>query len=105
MEDLTPDGELTPVLSGKLEQQLIPEHMREILRILGYDLDNQHFVRTPERAAQVLWEFRANGDDTSAAKLLEVSFRDPHQSLVIVGPIAISSMCAHHMLPVVGHAW
>ena len=61
--------------------------------------------RTGERVQKVLELFAANGDDAHAAELLDAQFDDEHDSLVIVGPIAVTSMCAHHMLPVTGWAW
>jgi GTP cyclohydrolase I len=76
-----------------------------ILTELGYDLADQHFQRTPERSAEVLSLFAANGSNEEAGKLLEVIFDSEHDSLVQVGPITIRSFCAHHMLPVTGAAW
>jgi GTP cyclohydrolase IA len=80
-------------------------HIQAVLENLGYDITDQHFARTPERAAQVLLDFHANGAEDDVAKLLEVSFSDTHDSLVQVGPITYTSFCAHHMLPVTGKAW
>jgi GTP cyclohydrolase I len=77
----------------------------EILRVLGYDLSDQHFKKTPERVAKVLQEFAPKTDATEALHLLDAQFDDEHDSLVMVGPIKVTSMCAHHMLPVTGWAW
>jgi GTP cyclohydrolase IA len=88
------------------ELSLLKMHVASILDILGYDrVNDQHFLRTPFRYAQVLMEFAKNGEEESVAKLLEVSFSDEHDGLVIVGPIRVVSMCAHHLLPVTGRAW
>jgi len=86
--------------------QLLQNHVASILDLLGYDRKDQHFARTPERAAKVLLEFAQREMSSEAVgKLLEVSFSDAYDSLVQVGPISVRSMCAHHMLPVYGHAW
>lgn len=78
----------------------------DILTILDYDVTDQHFDRTPERVAEWLIAMAQNGDPDEGAKLLEVVFTETApSSLVIVGPIAYRSMCAHHMLPVTGKAW
>jgi GTP cyclohydrolase I len=76
-----------------------------ILEELGYDGTDPHFLKTPERYATALLGFQKNGDDTEAAKLLSAVFDDEHDSLVIVGPTRVTSMCAHHMLPVTGNAF
>jgi len=84
----------------------IEDHIDAILRILGYDPDdNPHFAKTPERAAKVLEQFAAGSDREEAGALLQAVFDDEHDSMVIVGPIKVTSMCAHHMLPVTGEAW
>lgn len=77
-----------------------------ILIILGYDPKDPHFRRTPQRVSEWLADFRKNGDDRDADKLLEVAFpEEVPDSLVIVGPCEYRSVCAHHMLPVQGSAW
>jgi GTP cyclohydrolase IA len=76
-----------------------------ILDHLGYDTNDQHFSRTPERVAKWLTGFVANGDDATGRKLLEAVFDDEHDSMVVVGPTKVVSMCAHHMLPVTGWAY
>jgi len=86
-------------------RELLEHHLGQILDLLGYDRNDQHFKRTPARAAQVLESFHKNGSMEEAGKLLEVAFSDQHTSLVQVGPISYVSMCAHHLLPVVGRAW
>lgn len=76
-----------------------------ILEALGYSTANEHFSTTPERAALAMLEFRKNGDIAGAGKLLEVQYVHEASTLVIEGPIRVTSMCAHHMLPVTGWAW
>jgi len=100
--DIQTDFSLTPT---QLEEA-ISNHVFEILSLLGYNTSDQHFKRTPERAAKVLMEFADRPDNVDAVRdLLEVSFHDAYDSLVQVGPVSVKSMCAHHMLPVYGHAW
>ena len=77
----------------------------EVLELLGYDVADQHFQGTPTRMAQVLWEYRKNGNIGEVAKLLDVKFDDEYESLVMVGPISVTALCSHHVLPWVGSAW
>jgi GTP cyclohydrolase I len=87
-------------LPGDLEH-----HIAQILNILGYDLEDQHFRKTPERMAKWLRTFHKNAGDEEAHTLLDIQFDEEHDSLVVVGPTTVRSMCAHHGLPVVGRAW
>jgi GTP cyclohydrolase IA len=86
-------------------QALLQYHVGEMLKVLGYDLEDQHFEKTPERVARVLSDFGPKRDADVALHLLDAQFDDEHDSLVLVGPISVTSMCAHHMLPVTGWAW
>lgn len=90
-----------------MADERIEELLGELLYQLGYDTEDKHFGRTPERVASWLRDFTKNGDPQVVGKLLEVVFPHggPPQDLVIVGPTEYHSMCAHHMLPVTGHAW
>jgi GTP cyclohydrolase I len=75
-----------------------------LLSELGYDLSDAHFRRTPERVAEALNGFSKSRHDR-AHDILDVSFEDGFSSLVLVGPIEYTSMCAHHLLPVQGKAY
>jgi GTP cyclohydrolase I len=84
--------------------------VRELLRSLGYGqqetAEDQHFERTPERVTESLLRFaRRETYEVDVAQLLEITFEDAYSSLVMVGPSRYESMCAHHLLPVVGEAY
>lgn len=85
----------------------IQHAIRSIIVALGYDLGDEHFLRTPERVAEMMLEFRKGASDESAAELLGVKF-DANlsvDSLVLEGPVRFTSFCAHHMSQITGHAW
>jgi len=79
----------------------------DLLVELGYDASSDpHFLRTPERVATWLMDFAKNSDESKVGELLGVVFPENVPNvLVIVGPVEYRSMCAHHLLPVVGSAW
>jgi GTP cyclohydrolase IA len=100
------DGDNGEGLSVDHEDEVhLRDHVAAIIALLGYDLEDQHFRDTPKRVTQVLSGFRANADFDAGVALLDAQFDDEHDSLVATGPIAVRSMCAHHMLPVTGRAW
>ena len=77
----------------------------EILWQLGYDSSQDpHMLKTPERFTTWLESFKRHEEDRGM-ELLSAIFDDEHDSLVQTGPIRFISMCAHHVLPVVGKAW
>src|SRR5690606_6727971 len=79
-----------------------------LLESLGYDVNDQHFKRTPERVAKALTEFAAIDKEVEyaeAAALLGVVFDDVHDSRVIVGQTRAQCSCAHQMGPCSAHAW
>lgn len=88
-----------------VSDKTIAYHISEILTALGYDPRDQHFLETPQRVERALRLYARNHDDDAASRHLDAVFSDAHDSMVIVGPIRVTSMCAHHMLPVRGNAW
>jgi GTP cyclohydrolase I len=86
-------------------QNQLEAHYKHVLELLGYNPYDEHFLNTPKRVTQAMWEFRKNGDPADLQKILGVDFESQHNSLVQVGPVRVKSMCAHHMLPVTGYAW
>jgi len=91
--------------NGLTNAEAIEHSIADIFTALGYDLEDQHMKKTPERMRKWLELFAANGDDAHGAELLQAQFDDEHDSMVVVGPIKYQSMCAHHALPVTGQAW
>lgn len=94
-------------IDDEYSRHMIGRAVATILEHLGYDITDQHFRRTPERVANVLFGFRKNGDPEVVKQLLAVQFIEQGavDSLVLEGPIEYVSMCAHHMLSVEGVAY
>lgn len=90
-----------------MDKKAIESSIATIITELGYDLSNEHFLRTPERVASMMSEFRKNGSDEEAAELLGIKFRADLSidSVVIEGPVRFVSFCAHHFSQVTGYAW
>jgi len=73
--------------------------IRKVLDRLGYNLHDDHFVKTPERWWEALQEFKKV---KNPAKVLNTSFTSGYKGLVVAKGIEFSSLCAHHMLPFTG---
>lgn len=83
----------------------IARQFTEMIEQLGYDLSDENFQRTPERAAKWLASFSKLDENAFLENVLDPVFPEDHDEMVIVGPIEFTSLCAHHMLPFRGTGW
>lgn len=79
----------------------IEEHIREILRLVGEDVDREGLLDTPARVTRMYEEIFA-GYDVDPRDVLGVTFDEMHEELVIVKDIVYYSQCEHHMAPFFG---
>ena len=88
-----------------LEEQ-IAYHVKEILRLLGENPDREGLVETPMRVARALLEMTsALRTEAPPMKVFRISEEGRHSSegeLVLVKNITVSTLCEHHLLPVIG---
>ncbi|AKK11877.1 GTP cyclohydrolase I FolE [Corynebacterium uterequi] len=77
--------------------------VRELLLAVGEDPDREGLRETPARVARAFAE-NLQGLRTDPTSVLEKTFSEDHQELVLVKDIPIYSMCEHHLLPFFGHA-
>ncbi len=82
-------------------------HLREVLRLLHVDLDNENVRDTPRRWADSLVTMTSGYDFTDVKKLTTL-FRkacttadEKCQNLVVIGG-TYKTLCAHHILPFLG---
>lgn len=98
------------VLTGPrptVDRDKLQHHLREILRLLHVDLENENLRDTPRRWTESLVTL-TSGYDYTDIKRLTTLFRkactaaDEHcQNLVVVGG-TFKTLCAHHILPFFG---
>jgi GTP cyclohydrolase I len=77
--------------------------VRELLLACGEDPDREGLRDTPARVARAYREMFA-GLYTDPDKVLDKTFDESHEELVLVKDIAIFSFCEHHLLPFHGTA-
>jgi len=82
-------------------RKLIEEHVREILRLIGEDVDREGLLDTPARVTRMYEEIFA-GYHADYKDILGVAFDEKHEELVIVKDIVYYSQCEHHMAPFFG---
>ena len=98
------------LLSGprpSIDREQLQHHLREALRLLHVDLDDENVLDTPRRWAESLITMTSGYDYTDVKKLTTL-FRkacsradEKCQNLVVIGG-TYKTLCAHHILPFFG---
>ncbi|HET8799378.1 MAG TPA: GTP cyclohydrolase I [Thermoanaerobaculia bacterium] len=90
-----------------VDREKLEHHLREALRLLHVDLDNENVLDTPRRWAESLVTMTSGYDYTDVRKLTTLfrkacSAADRNcQNLVVIGG-TYKTLCAHHILPFFG---
>ena len=90
-----------------VDREKLQNHLREALRLLHVDLDNENLRDTPRRWAESLVTLTSGYDFTDVKKLTTLfrkacSAADENcKNLVVIGG-TYKTLCAHHILPFFG---
>ncbi|HEX8409042.1 MAG TPA: GTP cyclohydrolase I [Thermoanaerobaculia bacterium] len=91
----------------EIDRAQLQHHLREALRLLHVDLENENVLDTPRRWAESLIRMTSGYDYTDVKKLTTLfrkacSRADENcQNLVVIGG-TYKTLCAHHILPFYG---
>ena len=77
--------------------------VRELLSAIGEDPDREGLKRTPARVANAYAEMFA-GLAVDPDEVLETTFDEDHDELVLIKDIPLYSICEHHLVPWHGKA-
>ncbi|MHB8840801.1 MAG: GTP cyclohydrolase I FolE [Candidatus Aquicultor sp.] len=86
-----------------MDREKIEQGVRLILEGVGEDLNREGLRDTPRRVAS-MYEEILGGMDQDAVEILNVTFGEDHDEMIIVKDIPIYSMCEHHLMPFIGKA-
>jgi GTP cyclohydrolase I len=92
-------------LSDDHKIELITRHFREIMLVLGLDLEDDSLAGTPHRVAKMYVKEVFSGLNPAnrpAAKLFHNRFG--YQQMLIERDITLYSYCEHHFVPIIGKA-
>lgn len=82
----------------------IAAHVREILKLLGEDIEREGLLKTPERVAKAM-QFMTKGYAQDGVEIIKSAvFDEEYQQMVLIKDIELYSSCEHHMLPFIGKA-
>lgn len=80
--------------------------LAELLDILRIDHRNDHNTRdTPSRVAKMYVQELLRGRFTPPPRLTDFDNAQRYDQLIVVGPIEVRSLCAHHLMPIYGSAF
>lgn len=94
-----------PPVSPQDEQHAIEtmtERYRDIITLLGEDVEREGLVKTPERAAKAMYFLTRGYRQDIGALINHAVFHSDTDEMVIVRNIEMYSLCEHHMLPFIG---
>jgi GTP cyclohydrolase I len=82
------------------------QKLGELFDVLGIDhLDDHNTRDTPDRVARMLVEETLRGRYTTPPKMTDFDNVEAFDQLIVTGPIELRSTCAHHLMPIYGHAF
>lgn len=90
-------------MSASIDHARAEAAVRELLIAIGEDPDREGLRETPARVARACEEIFA-GLHEEPMDVLEKTFAENHQELVLVRDIPIFSTCEHHLVPFFGTA-
>jgi GTP cyclohydrolase IA len=109
MNESAPRSRRRPLAVGNndtplaVDQERIQAAVREILLAVGEDPDREGLRETPARVARMYAEL-FSGLHSDPRELLQKSFTQKYDEMVLEKNIGFSSMCEHHLLPFLGKA-
>jgi GTP cyclohydrolase IA len=88
---------------AEVDQDRIRAAVREILVAIGEDPEREGLADTPDRVARMYAEL-FSGRNKDPRKLLQKTFTQKYDEMVLEKDIGFESLCEHHLLPFLGKA-
>lgn len=80
--------------------------IEELFDVLHVDHRNDHNTRdTPKRVAKMFVEEIMSGRYNAPPPITEFENAEEYDQLIVTGPIALRSTCAHHLMPIYGEVF
>jgi len=80
-------------------------HYKEILKLLGEDVDREGLEKTPLRVAKSM-QFLTHGSNIDPRDIIRSAMfkQEEYRHMIIVKDIELYSLCEHHLIPFYGKA-
>jgi GTP cyclohydrolase I len=81
---------------------ILADHYKQIIELLGEDSSREGLVKTPMRVAKAMQILTRGYTQDPHKVLTDALFEEKYSQMVIVKDIDFFSLCEHHMLPFYG---
>ncbi len=85
-------------------RKIIASHVKEIISLLGENVNREGLIKTPERVAKAMQSLTRGYWQNPEEILRSALFEEDYRQMVIVKDIGFYSLCEHHLLPFFGKA-
>ena len=91
------------LMNDEDKMKLIAVHFKEIMQILGLDLNDDSLKRTPQRIAKMYVKEVFSGlNPGNKPKITLFENKYKYNEMLIVKNISLYSYCEHHFVPIIG---
>lgn len=97
-----------PKLSDEQKIAIIEEKFRDILEVLGLDVQDESLARTPFRIAKMYVKEVFSGLDNNnfpTISFIKDEFHHEHKPHIVFVRVSFTSFCEHHFVPMHGNAY
>jgi GTP cyclohydrolase I len=95
---------IVETIEKKDKMHLISDNVKNVISLLGEDVNREGLLKTPERVADAL-QYLTKGYAEDPEEILRGAlFKEKYRQMVIVKDIDLFSLCEHHLLPFFGKA-
>jgi GTP cyclohydrolase I len=100
---IEPSTQPSPNGSSGQDSAAVERAIRNLLEAVGEDPTREGLLKTPHRVAEMLTEI-LGGLHEDPAEMLDVTFNEQHEEMIVLRDIPFYSLCEHHLLPFSGIA-
>ncbi len=101
----TPMREDAFVMDDDQKMELIEKHFREIMHILGLDLEDDSLSGTPHRVAKMyVKEIFSGLNPANKPRIALFDNKYQYNQMLVEKDITLYSFCEHHFVPIIGRA-
>ena len=95
---------IVETIEKKDKMHLIADNVKNVISLLGEDVNREGLLKTPERVADALQYLTKGYAEDPEGILRGALFKEKYRQMVIVKDIDLFSLCEHHLLPFFGKA-
>ncbi|GAB4233868.1 MAG: GTP cyclohydrolase I FolE [Chlamydiales bacterium] len=103
-----PITERVNALTDEQKIEIIEEHFRDIMLVLGLDVNDGSLAKTPRRVAEMYVREVFSGlkrENFPRISIVKDCFHQDHNAHIVFVKVTFTSFCEHHFVPIIGSAY